>query len=65
VVIIDDNSDTKLVNKTNILTIISSENACTHWSSVIKNVIRELGNGINGVIGNVIKVYMRYVVFKI
>jgi len=65
VVIIDDNSDTKLVNKTNILTIISSENACIHWSSVIKNVIRELGNGINGVIGNVIKVYMRYVVFKI
>ena len=27
------------------------------WPSVIKNVIRELGNGINGVIGNVIKVY--------
>jgi len=26
-------------------------------SSVIKNVIRELGNDINGGIGNVIKVY--------
>lgn len=42
----------------NILHIISvTENTCVYWSSVIKNVIRELGNDINGVIGNVIKVY--------
>lgn len=44
----------------NILHIIRyTENTqCVYWWSVIKNVIRELGNDINRVIGNVIKVYI-------
>lgn len=46
--------------------ICATENTYMYVSSIIKNVIRELGNGINGVIGNAIKVYtVRYAVFKI